>query len=87
MIAHASFTQHLCAKHGLKATALYVVLSADGSTLMQDPGMDSAYCTPIKKLAEETAALATAAGYPCHAIDLETALNSILRHPKNQPLK
>jgi hypothetical protein len=81
-----SFGLHkLCQTHGVTPDALYVILSADGSTLMRDPGLDQAYCTPIKKLAEETAALATKAGHKCYATDFETALKSVLRHPKNQP--
>lgn len=83
----ASFSADLCRKHGKPATQLYVVLSADGSTLMKDPGLEQAYCVANKKLAEETAALARKSGYKCYACDLDTALNSVLRHPKNQPPK
>jgi hypothetical protein len=81
-----SFGLHnLCQTHGVTPDALYVVLSADGSTLLKDPGLDRAYATPIKKLAEETAALVTQDGFKCYATDFETALKSVLRHPKNQP--
>lgn len=75
----------LCRIHGKRPRDLFVILSADGSTLLQDPGLDRAYGTPIRKLAEETAALARASGHPCYACDLETALQMIIRHPKNQP--
>lgn len=73
--------------HGVTSKQLYVVLSADGSTLMRDPGLDRAYAVSIKKVAEETASLARAQGFKCYATDLETALASILRHPKNLPPK
>ena len=71
--------------HDKRLASIYVLLSSDGSTLVVDPGMGRPWSSPNKRFADDTAKNLTRQGHPCAAIDIETALVSILRHPKNQP--
>lgn len=66
--------------HGSKGSDIYVVLSADGSTVLKDPGMKRPYSTRNKKLAEHHAKLNDGI-----AVDLITAVQTLIRHPKNLP--
>ncbi len=70
----------LASLHGKKKKDIYVVLSKDGSTVLQDPAMNRPWSSPIKKLAEHHAKLNNGV-----AVDLITATNSVVRHQKNLP--
>lgn len=67
---------------GKKPEEIFVVISQDGSTLVRDPGLSRPWHSIYKKLAEEHA---KNIGQGCVAIDLATALKSVLHHPKNLP--
>lgn len=73
--------------HGKRSRDMYVLLSEDGSTLVVDPGLQRPWSSPNKKIAEHHASNMRRQGIKCHAVDLETALASVLKHPKNQPPK
>jgi len=66
--------------HGASASTIYVVLSKDGSTVLKDPGMKRPWSSKNKKLAEHHAKLNGGV-----AIDLMTACQALIRHPKNLP--
>lgn len=70
----------LAALHGKKKSEIYVVLSKDGSTVLQDPGLDRPWSTPNKKYAEHHARLNNGV-----AVDLLTAIASVIQHEKNVP--
>lgn len=59
---------------------IYVILSKDGSTVRKDPGLDRPWSTVNRKYAEEVAKKCDGV-----AVDLITACNAIVRHPKNLP--
>lgn len=85
MVAPISFTD-LPLLHSHKPADIYVILSGDGSTIVKDPGLNRPWSSTNRKLADHIAALITKqTGSPCHAVTLDTAIPSILRHPKNQP--
>lgn len=71
--------------HGRKKRDIYVLLSDDGSTLIQDPGLNRPWSTPNKKYADDTAADFRRKGVFCRAVTLELALAQVIKHPKNMP--
>lgn len=66
--------------HGKKKRDIYVVLSKDGSTVLQDPGTGRPWSSWNKKLADHHAKENHGI-----AVDLVTATNSVVRHQKNLP--
>lgn len=80
-----SLSDSLAWLHGKKKRDIYVIISADGSTVMQDPGLNRPWSSPNKKLAEHHAAITTKQGYPCRAVNMELAVRTVIAHPKNQP--
>jgi hypothetical protein len=76
----ASGPDKLSMLHGKKRKDIYVVLSKDGSTVLQDPALGRPWSSPIKKLAELHARENHGV-----AVDLVTATNAVVRHPKNLP--
>lgn len=71
--------------HGKRPEDIYVLISKDGSTIVKDPGLERPWSNPNKKLAEDHAKVITSQGYPCVAVDLKTAIKSVLHHAKNFP--
>lgn len=73
--------------HGKRRNSIYVLISVDGSTLVKDPGLDRPWSSPNQKYAEDTARIHNKANpdMQVRAVTLETAVYSIIRHPKNQP--
>lgn len=72
--------------HGKRPEDIFVIISADGSTLVKDPGMERPWSSPNKKLADYHAKnISAESGNKCVAVDLKTALKAILHHPKNLP--
>jgi hypothetical protein len=66
--------------------ALYVIMTGDGSTLVQDPGLDRPWASPNRALAEFHAKeVQKATGRKCGAMPLDEAMALIIKHPKNQP--
>lgn len=61
-----------------KSKTVYVVVSADKSTVMKNPGLDEPYNTTNRKAAE---AVAREAGG--HCVPLREAIHLIFQHPKN----
>lgn len=61
-----------------KAGTTYVVMSADRSTIVRDPGQDKPWSTKIKLRAEEVAK-------ECGGVveTLKDALTYVMKHPKN----
>lgn len=68
--------------HGKRAQDIYVIISADGSTCVRDPGLGRPYSNPNKKIVEHIAA---GIGRGCKVVSLDVAMKSILYHPKNLP--
>lgn len=66
--------------HGKRSGDIYVILSKDGSTVVQDPGLGRPWSTRNKKLADHHAKQIGGV-----AVDLITATNSVVRHQKNLP--
>jgi len=75
-------SRELGALHGKLKRDIYVILSKDGSTVLQDPGLNRPWSSPNKKLAEHHA---KQRGLGEVAVDLETAIRAVARHPKNLP--
>jgi glyoxylase-like metal-dependent hydrolase (beta-lactamase superfamily II) len=72
--------------HGKRKRDVYVLLSEDGSTLVVDPGLNRPWSSPNKLYAEHQAKqISKESGRTCYATDLETAIHSVIKHPKNQP--
>ena len=67
---------------GKRPEDIYVIISKDGSTLVRDPGLGRPWHSLNKKLAEDQA---KAIGRGCVAVDLVTAIASVIKHPKNLP--
>lgn len=70
----------LGALHGKKPSDIYVILSADKSTVLRDPGMDRPWSSPNRKLAEFHAKK-----YNGIVANIPDAIQCIIHHPKNQP--
>lgn len=66
-----------------KSPTLWVVLSADKSTVLVDPGLgNKPFSTTNKKRAEQVAK--ESGGF---AVPYKEAMDAVLKHPKNQPPK
>lgn len=73
--------------HGKRRRDIYVLISKDGSTLLKDPGLERPWSSPNRKYAEDTARIHNKAHPEAQvvAVDLETAVMSVIKHPKNLP--
>lgn len=86
MSKYSSAMANAAMLHNKRISDIFVLLSADGSTLVIDPGLNRPWSSPNRRLAEAHAKNLTKQGLFCSAVDSTTALASVLRHPKNQPL-
>lgn len=66
--------------HGKRSGDIYVILSKDGSTVVKDPGMNRPWSSRNKKFADHMAKKVGGV-----AVDLITATQALIKHPKNLP--
>lgn len=67
---------------GKRPEDIYVIVSADGSTCVRDPGLGRPWSSVNQKIAEHHA---KQIGKGCKVVTLDVAIKSILYHQKNLP--
>ena len=68
--------------HGKSPDNIWVIISADGSTVVRDPGVGRPWSSPNKKIAEHMAQ--SIPGKP-KVVTLADAIKSVTYHQKNLP--
>lgn len=86
MPVNEDYVARLIERFALSGKKLFVILSADGSTVVRDPGMNQPWASTNEGLARFHAdELQRSTGKKHEAVPIAEAIKYVIRHPKNQP--